>query len=83
MSDAELKQVIQKVEDIVDARVKKAENTTLVNKSGKTDWLHVSLLVGFTLTNIIALFVHGKLGVALEKIDHLERIITAASHLAM
>lgn len=83
MTEDELQKVIAKVEDVVDARLKKAESETLIKKSGKTDWLHVSLLIGFTLTNVLALFLHGKVAVALEKIDHLEGIITTASKLAL
>ena len=83
MTEDELKKVIAEVEDVVDARIKKAEAETLIRKSGKTDWIHVSLLIGFTLTNILAIFLHGKVAVALEKIDHLEGLITTASKLAL
>ena len=83
MTDAELKTVLDKVDSVVEARLKKAEAETLIRKNGKTDWIHVSVLAGFTITNILALFIHGKLGVALEKIDHLESIVSAASKLAL
>ena len=78
--DKEIKQILAQVEDVVDARLKKAEATTLVS-NGKIDWLHISVLVGFTITNVICLFAHGKLAVALTKLDHLESLISTASSL--
>ena len=83
MTEDETKKLLKDIGEVVDRRIEKAESEKLFRKSGKPDWIHIGLLAGFTITNILVLFAHGSLRVALEKIDHLESIVSAASKLAL